>query len=257
MADDGTIDLMGGGFTRGMLAEMERKMLLEIFSSHVGSVEARINDGKEATVYLCRAAAGGDADWYAAKVYRARRFRGFANNADYTDAGRIRDRRMAKAIRKGTRAGRRTSQRLWVDREWAALTRLHEAGASVPRPVDHGADAVLMEFVGSDGIPAPMLNQVHLDPAQARQAYESLKHDVAVLLDCGLVHGDLSAYNVLYQAGRPRLIDLPQSVSLDDALDVWTLFHRDMENLGSYFRRQGLAIDSLADAVALWSRHAL
>jgi len=256
MADDGTIDLMGGGFTRGMLAEMERKMLLEVFSAHVESVEGKINDGKEATVYLCRAKPGLGAGWYAAKVYRARRFRGFANNADYTDTGRIRDRRMAKAIRKGTRTGRRTSQRLWVDREWAALTALHEAGASVPAPIDHGPDAVLMEFVGDDGEPAPMLTHVRLDGEAAGLAYRSLKRDVALLLDCGLVHGDLSAYNVLYHAGVPRLIDLPQAVSLDDALDVWTLFHRDMENLGDYFRRQGLSVNTLDDAVSIWSQHA-
>lgn len=135
------------------------------------------------------------------------------------------------------------------------MTALHRAGASVPAPVDRGADAVLMEFVGSDGEPAPMLNRVRLDPGAARLAYQSLKRDVAILLDCGLVHGDLSAYNVLYQAGRPRLIDLPQAVSLDDALDVWTLFYRDMTNLGDYFRRQGLDVDVMGDALALWSRH--
>ncbi|MGE0621068.1 MAG: RIO1 family regulatory kinase/ATPase [Pseudomonadales bacterium] len=256
MADDGTIDLMGGGFTRGMLAEMEQKMLLEVFSAHIESVTGKINDGKEATVYQCRAKPGRGVDWYAAKVYRARRFRGFANNAEYTDTGRLRDRRMAKAIRKGTRTGRQASQRLWVDQEWAAMTALHEAGASVPVPVNHGPDAVLMEFVGTDGEPAPMLTRVRLDPEAARQAYESLKRDVALLLDCGLVHGDLSAYNVLYQAGRPRLIDLPQAVSLDGALDAWALFHRDVENLGDYFRRQGLDVDVTGDALTLWSRHA-
>ncbi len=257
MADDGTIDLMGGGFTRGMLAELERKMLMQVFSRHIDAVEARINDGKEATVYLCRGARSDGAEWYAAKVYRARRFRGFANNAEYTDVGRIRDRRMAKAIRKGTRTGRRTSQRLWVDREWAAMQALFEAGVSVPEPLDHGPDAVLMEFIGTDGEPAPMLAHVRLDAGEARAIYEALKQDVAAMLECGFVHGDLSAYNVLYQAGRPRMIDLPQAVSLDDALDVWTLFHRDMENLGGFFRRQGLELDIMADAVTLWSRHAL
>jgi RIO kinase 1 len=137
------------------------------------------------------------------------------------------------------------------------MAALFEAGASVPEPVDHGADAVLMEFIGSDGEPAPMLAHVRLTPDEALRAYQALKRDVALMLDCGFVHGDLSAYNVLYQSGRPRLIDLPQAVSLDDALDVWTLFHRDMENLGGYFRRQGLEVDTMADAVALWTQHAL
>ena len=252
MADRGSIDLMGGGFTRGMLADLEQKMLLEVFSKHISSVEGRINDGKEATVYLCRSKRG---QALAAKVYRDRRFRGFANNADYTDLSRVRDKRMAKAIRKGSRVGRRTSQRMWVDREWQALQYLYDSGASVPRPIDHAPDAVLMEYVGDGSAAAPMLAQVRLSTDEAAQAHAHLLRDVEVLLACGLVHGDLSAYNVLYFAGRPRLIDLPQVIEVDEAVDAWSLFCRDIENLYAYFRRQGLTLDSMDDAVRLWARY--
>ncbi|MGD8417901.1 MAG: RIO1 family regulatory kinase/ATPase, partial [Pseudomonadales bacterium] len=252
-----TIDLMGGGFTRGMLAELEQKMVLEAFGRHVAAVEQRINDGKEATVYLCRAVSGAGGGFLAAKVYRDRRFRAFASNSSYTDPGRVRDRRMAKAIRKRTRVGRKVSQRLWVDREWEALRALFDAGASVPEPYDHAPDAVLMEFVGDAEGPAPMLAHTRLTRAEAERAYGSVLRDVALLLECGLVHGDLSAYNILYHRERPRVIDLPQAVGLDDAVDAWSIFYRDMENIGSYFVRQGVPVDTTSDAMRLWQRHAM
>lgn len=256
MADDTSIDLMGGGFTRGMLAELEQKMVLDAFSKHVDRVEHRINDGKEATVYLCSSVADSlDADLVAAKVYRDRRFRGFANNAAYTDTSRIRDKRLAKAVRKGTRTGRKASQRMWVDREWQALNLLWEAGASVPEPYDHAPDAVLMEFLGDAEGAAPMLAHVRLTDSEAERAYRLLLDDLAIMLDCGLVHGDLSAFNVLYHQGRPRIIDLPQVVEVDEAVDGWTLFHRDLVNLAGYFQRQGLALDPMEDAIRLWGRY--
>jgi RIO kinase 1 len=252
MADDDSIDLMGGGFTRGMLSSLEQKMVLESFSRHVEGVEYRINDGKEATVYLCRGKSPGR--FMAAKVYRDRRFRGFAGNANYTDTRKIRDRRMAKAVRKGSRVGRKTSQRLWVDREWQALHLLFEAGASVPRPLDRAPDAVLMEYLGDRDGPAPMLAQVSLPREAAQLAWTSLMEDVEILLAHGLIHGDLSAYNVLYQDGRARLIDLPQAVDVD-AADAWSLLTRDLDNLAGYFRRQGLEVDAGAVAIDLWSRY--
>lgn len=256
MADDTSIDLMSGGFTRGMLAELEQKMVLDAFSKYVDSVEYRINDGKEATVYLCRVVPGVlDVPLVAAKVYRDRRFRGFSNNAAYTDTTRIRDKRMAKAIRQGTRTGRRASQRLWVDQEWEALNTLAAAGVSVPEPYDHGPDAVLMEFLGDEQAAAPMLAHVRLTTAEANRVYQALMRDVALMLECGLVHGDLSAYNILYHREQPRIIDLPQAVDVDDAVDGWSLFYRDLENLAGYFTRQGLAVDPMEDAVRLWSRY--
>ena len=256
MADGTSIDLMGGGFTRGMLAELEQKMLLEAFSGHIDAVEYRINDGKEATVYLCRAPEV-PGQRLAAKVYRDRRFRGFANNADYTDPSRIRDRRMAKAVRKGSRRGRREAQRLWVEREWEALVALKGAGASVPEPIDHNDVAVLMEFLGGETGAAPLLAECRLEAEALQTAWQLLRQDLALLLATGLVHGDLSPYNVVYHDDRPRMIDLPQAVDLDDATDGWSLLHRDVENIAGYFQRRGLAIDVMDEAVGLWERYAL
>ncbi len=255
MADDTDIDLMGSGFTRGMLAELEQKMVQDTFSRYVDRVEHRINDGKEATVYLCRARPDSlSVPYVAAKVYRDRRFRGFSNNAAYTDTRRIRDKRMARAVQRGTRTGRKTAQRMWVDREFEALRLLRAAGASVPEPYDHAPDAVLMEYLGDEMGAAPMLAHVRLSETEAERAYQLLLEDLGIMLDCGLVHGDLSAFNVLYHQGRPRIIDLPQAVEVGEAVDGWTLFHRDLTNLSGYFERQGLRLDPMSDAMDLWGR---
>ena len=253
MADEGSIDLLSGGFTRGQLSGLEQKMVLQVFSKYVASVDGMVNDGKEATVYLCR---GHHPDEFlAAKVYRDRRFRAFANDAHYTDPGRIGDRRLAKAIKKRSKVGRRASHHLWIDREWQALRTLYQAGASVPRPVDHAPNAVLMELVGSGGVAAPMLAHVRLGPSEAERVLKAVMDDVETMLACELVHGDLSAYNILYHDGCPRLIDLPQSVDLNDAVDGWSLFYRDIENITGYFEKQGLKVETLDVAMKLWHRY--
>ena len=257
MADEGRIDLLDERFTRGELAGLEQRMILEVFSKHVAVVDGVINGGKEATVYRCRARPGmaGGAGYVAAKVYRSRRFRAFRNNADYLDVGGVADRRMAKAIRKGSRTGRRAAHRQWVAREWQVLARLHGAGASVPEPLDQAPDAVLMELIGADGVPAPQLNQVALDAHAARRAFDAVLEDVEILLDCGLVHGDLSAYNILYHEERPRLIDVPQAVDATGPADAWTLFHRDVDNVCRHFARLGVESDAVGLAVGLWARY--
>lgn len=259
MADEGRIDLLADGFTRGQLAGLEQRMIMEVFSKHVAEVAGTVSGGKEATVYLCRTRAerriaGGYA---AAKVYRGKRFRAFRNNADYADSRHVGDRRLAKAIRNRTRVGQRASHHLWVQREWDVLSVLHDAGASVPQPLDVAPDAVLMELIGTDGVPAPQLSHVRLERPEARRALDALLEDVEILLDCGLVHGDLSPYNVLYHDGRPRLIDLPQAVDTTGPADAWTLFHRDVDNVCSHFRRQGVDEDALAVAMRLWRRYVL
>ncbi len=257
MADDSRIDLQDGRLKRGQLAGLEQRLVMDVFSKHVSNVAGVVNDGKEATVYLCpvRPGSGITGAFVAAKVYRSRRFRAFRNNADYRNLDNVTDRRLRKAIRQGSRTGQRAGQHMWVNREWEVLSVLHQAGASVPQPHDHSPDAVLMELVGTDGAAAPALAQLRLTPDDAQRAFAAVLEDVEILLDCGLVHGDLSAYNILYHDGRPRMIDLPQAVDVDGSADAWTLFHRDIDNVCGYFRRQGVDADPLDVAVKLWARY--
>jgi RIO kinase 1 len=252
MADEGSIDLLSTNYKRGQLAELETAMLLQVFAGSIAAVTGQINDGKEATVYCCL---GHQAQYYAAKVYRDRRFRAFAKESTYQDPNGVGDRRLAKAIRKRSKIGRRTSQRLWIQHEWQALNRLYDAGASVPEPFDHAPDAILMELIGSDTEAAPMLAQLQLNPADAQRAWHDILEDIEILLHCRLIHGDLSAYNILYHQGRPRLIDLPQVLDTDGPADSWTLFHRDISNIAGYFARQGLEIDALDLAIRLWQKY--
>lgn len=252
MADEGSIDLLNSDYRRGQLAELETEMLLQVFSGSIAAVAGQINDGKEATVYCCL---GHQDQHYAAKVYRDRRFRAFANESTYLDPNSVGDRRLAKAIRKRSKIGRRTSQRLWIQREWQALNMLYEAGASVPEPLDHAPDAILMELIGTGNEAAPMLAQVQLNQPEAERAWRCIIDDIETLLSCGLIHGDLSAYNILYHQGQPRLIDLPQVLDIDGPGDSWTLFHRDISNIAGYFARQGLEIDALDLAIRLWQKY--
>jgi RIO kinase 1 len=277
--DDRYIDLTRPGFLRGQLAEAEQQVIRREFSSCVEEVVGKINDGKEATVYLCRTRAearvsalgadarvsalgadarvsahesGGVGEYVAAKMYRARKFRAFANDSSYTNYGKLRDRRKAKMLTQRSRRGREAAHQLWIDHEWDVLNRLFEAGASVPQPHLRCEAGILMEFIGDDGAAAPKLAEVRLPQDAASDAFRQILRDVEILLDCRLVHGDLSAYNVLYVAGRTRLIDVPQAVSIDDAPDPWSLFLRDVTNICDFFRRRGVERDALDVALELW-----
>ena len=244
---------MRPGFTRGSLAAAERGVIAQEFSSYVAEVIGMVNDGKEATVYLCRARADVcDVEHLAAKMYRARKFRAFASDSKYINVDKIRDKRMAKAMRQKTRHGREAGHHLWIDREWQMLEMLHAAGASVPRPYMQCSVGILMEYIGVGGQRAPALAELRLSKAEAEHAFEKVVRDIEILLQCGVIHGDLSAYNILYLDETPRLIDLPQATRIDDAPDPWALFHRDVANVCEYFCKRGVEVDALDLALRLW-----
>jgi RIO kinase 1 len=253
--DDDSVDLERAGFLRKDLAAFEKHVACEAFSQYVSDVEAMINDGKEATVYLCRTQAWVEVPYLAAKMYRARKFRAFANEQEYVNAERIVDRRMRKAIRHRTAKGKRLSHFMWISQEWKAMQILHEAGASVPVPYAHADDGILMEFIGDENGTAPMLVHVDLSAGEAQPAFESLMRDVELMLANDIVHGDLSAYNVLYHDARARLIDLPQAVDAMQDANAMELLRRDVENLCKYFAKRGLDVDATAITVDLWSRY--
>jgi RIO kinase 1 len=251
--DDEFIDLTRPNFLRGSLAAAERHVIEQEFSSYVTDVIHKINDGKEATVYLCRARSDVvGVDHLAAKMYRARKFRAFASDAKYVNTAKMRDRRMAKAIRQHTAHGRHAAHHLWVDREWQMLELLHHAGASVPKPVARCDGGILMEYLGVELERAPSLAETRLIRDEAERVFHLVVRDIETMLRCGVIHGDLSAYNILYLDDRPRLIDLPQATCIDDAPDPWALFHRDVTNVADHFQRRGVTIDALDLALRLW-----
>jgi RIO kinase 1 len=233
------------GILRGQLAEFEQSAILEHFAAKTEAVLARINDGKEATVWLCSAIGGG---YLAAKMYRARRFRAFRNDKSYSTplAHWGKDKRAEKAMQKATSKGREMGQRQWVSREWRTLEVLHASGVSVPEPVARCEAGILMEFIGDEDGPAPRMHDVlaherdRVDIATLRNWWDSLRADVVGMLRSDLVHGDLSAYNVLIAKGQPRIIDVPQAVD-GRSPEGFELLVRDLTNLTRPLQQAGLA----------------
>ena len=263
--------LSRGDFKREQLAGFEQRHVTLTFGSPiwaesgerrwtaagterlVDEVVQSIGDGKEATVYWCAMDAHLDFEWAVAKVYRAQKFRAFSNAAHYIDETQLRDRRQRKAVQRRTRVGRRVAHALWVEREWNTLCKLYDAGGNVPTPYARSADAILMEYVGDDEGPAPLLCRADLSPEESERAFDDVLRNVEILLACELVHGDLSAYNVLWWEGQVKIIDLPQAVDAS-APDAYPLLDRDIRNVGKHFARAGTRVDPGRIVESLWRR---
>ncbi len=247
--------LSNPAFKRNELTQMERTELMDSFAGRglITDVIGTIDDGKEATVYLCAAHPSVGVEWLAAKVYRASKFRAFRDSSRYS-VGRIHMKaREMRAIENASRVGRRLTHGEWVAWEWDVLCRLSDAGVDVPEPLASSSDAILMEYVGDASGGAPQLRQAQLEPEQARPVLRRLLDNVERLLDQHLVHGDLSAYNVLWWDERPWIIDVPQSLDARMHPDAQRFFERDVANLERYFRRYGVSAPGFA--ARTWQRY--
>jgi len=198
----------------------------------VDSVLRQLMSGKEATVYVVQC---GD-EVRCAKVYKEANKRGFHKAVDYTEGRRIKNSRQARAMAKGSRYGREEQEAAWQHAEVDALRRLAAAGVRVPTPYDFHEGVLLMELVADDdGEPAPRLNDVVLSEDDARQHHSVLVRQVVRMLCAGIVHGDLSEYNVLVDSSGPVIIDLPQAVDAAANNNAQRMLERDVENLAAYF----------------------
>jgi RIO kinase 1 len=214
-----------------------------------------IKSGKEATVYCAEARAGRPERYYALKHYRPLAHRAFRNDAIYQEGRFGRETRDVRAIRTKTRKGRMFQFGSWIGHEYAMLGRLHEAGADVPRPIAAGSHGLLLEFIGDEGVPAPMLATVRLDSAGAGDLLQRLLDNIAAMLALHIVHGDLSPYNVLYWQGRPVIIDFPQATDARVNPSAPMLLGRDVANVCRYFARHGADCDPVETAGELWDRY--
>ena len=123
------------------------------------------------------------------------------------------------------------------------LRRAWAAGASVPYPVEQTDHGLLMEFIGDESMAAPKLAQARLEPDALASAWAQLHANLRALTEAGLVHADLSVYNLLWWEGRLVLIDLPQAVEFTTNTDAWDLLHRDVANVGEWFTRHGVPVE--------------
>jgi RIO kinase 1 len=135
------------------------------------------------------------------------------------------------------------------------MLRLYQAGADVPRPLKTGPNVILMEYVGDATLAAPLLCEVSLDRAEARALFERLVNHIEIMLAQHVVHGDLSAYNVLYWEGRVRIIDFPQMVDPRQNREAFAIFRRDVERICGYFARYGVVSQPAQLARDLWQKH--
>jgi RIO kinase 1 len=151
--------------------------------------------------------------------------------------------------------GEEARHQSWIAYEFTALEVLHAAGADVPKPYAMEKNAILMGFVGDLSNSAPALNSVNLDLDEARPLYERVIYNIDLMLTHGRIHGDLSAYNILYWDGDITLIDFPQVVLPDSNPSSWNIFFRDVTRVCQYFSAQGVKCDARELATDLWTSH--
>jgi len=222
-----------------------------------------VKSGKEATVYCCAADPATGHDFLAAKVYRPRMFRGLKNDAVYRQ-GRAQldaaghevrnDRRWQAHQQSGRGRGERVAS--WIAYEFQTQRLLHDAGADVPRPLSHIGNGVLMEYIGApDGGAAPLLREVELARDEAQALCDRILRNIELFLACDRVHGDLSAYNILYHDGAATIIDFAQALDPRHGGDVYPLLARDVERVCRHFARFGVQTDPAAIAADLWTRY--
>jgi RIO kinase 1 len=264
------IGLEGGFQTTYSFGRYEEGWLLDSIRTFyeeelIVDVLAQVKGGKEASVYLCEAHPTTGADLLAVKVYRPRRFRNLRNDRIYrsgrdvlTAEGRAvktTDHRVMRAIGKKTAFGVQVSHTSWLMHEYQAMECLHQAGGAVPQPIASTENAILMSYVGDAQMAAPTMNRVRLQEDQAERLYQELLRNVELMLQHDMVHGDLSAYNVLYWDGDITLIDFPQVVDLYANRDARQILERDVTRICEYFARQGVSHDPAALADDLWVRY--
>ena len=198
----------------------------------IDSVVRQLMSGKEATVYVVRC---GD-DTRCAKIYKEATQRSFRQAVDYTENRKVKNTRLQRAMAKGTKFGRQATEAAWQSAEVDALYRLAAAGVRVPEPYNFCDGVLLMELVAdAQGDAAPRLNDVVFSPEDARRHHATLLAEVVRMLCAGVVHGDLSEFNVLLAADGPVIIDLPQAVDAAGNNHARRMLLRDVANLAAFF----------------------
>jgi RIO kinase 1 len=229
----------------------------------ISDVLRRVKGGKEASVYLCRAGVEVQAELVAAKVYRPRSLRNLKNDHAYREgrdnldsAGNIvLDDGMQHAMAKRTEYGKNLLHQSWIAYEFTCMQALKAAGADVPAPYEMAGNAILMAYIGDlDGC-APTLSEISLERGEARSLFERVLHNIDLLLAHERIHGDLSAYNILFWEGEITLIDFPQVISPRTNRNAYAIFLRDVTRVCEYFNKQGLGMNAAKIASGLWVKH--
>ncbi len=225
-----------------------------------------VKGGKEANVYCCEAGAAGPGgvELLAAKVYRPRQFRNLRNDHMYregrpvlTSEGRVAknsDTRLMRALGKKTDFGAQVQHTSWLMYEFTTLEQLRGAGVAVPSPISASENAILMGYVGSRESAAPTLSEVGVDVKRATALLREVLQYIETMLRENIIHGDLSAYNLLLWEGEITLIDFPQITNPQSNPNARAIFDRDISRVCEYFMRQGVRCDPAALGSAMWRK---
>ncbi len=212
--------------------KVPKRLLPLLEEGLIDEVIGQLMSGKEATVYVVRC---GEAS-RCAKVYKDVQQRSFRQASSYRDGRKVKNSREARAMEKGSRYGRQVQEKLWQTAEVDALFLLANAGVRVPQPYICTDGVLLMELVTDEmGDVAPRLNDVDMDETRALVLHAQLLEEVIRMLCAGVVHGDLSEYNILLAADGPVIIDLPQAVNAAGNNEAQSMLERDVDNLKVFF----------------------
>ncbi|MEI7917637.1 MAG: PA4780 family RIO1-like protein kinase [Methylophilaceae bacterium] len=215
----------------------------------VDDVVRQLMSGKEATVYVVRC---GD-DVRCAKVYKEANQRSFRQSVDYTEGRKTKNSRQARAMEKGSKYGRKLQEQAWQSAEVDALYRLAAAGVRVPKPYNFYEGVLLMELVvDENGNAAPRLNDIAFSAEDARKCHQILLREVVRMLCAGIIHGDLSEFNILLSSDGPVIIDLPQAVDAAGNNHAESMLERDVNNLRDYFGRFATELLTTQYAKEIW-----
>lgn len=231
----------------------------------ITDILAQVKGGKEASVYRCVGHPTMAAPLLAAKVYRPRQFRNLSNDATYREGRQVlkddgrpvkaSDQRIQRALNKKTTYGVQVAHTSWLMYEFKTLERLHAAGAAVPKPYATSENAILMAYVGDEQRAAPTLQESALTVEEAPHLFAEVMRNIDLMLQQGWIHGDLSAYNILYWQGTITLIDFPQVVSVVNNSHALDVLERDVARICQYFTTQGVHSKPEQIVKELWARY--
>ncbi len=249
-------------------ARFEEWWLLEslgAFYEHkwISDVLRRVKGGKEASVYQCKPGVEVDAPLLAAKIYRPRSLRNLKNDQQYRvgrhdideDGHALWKEADINAIAKRTSYGEEVRHQSWIAYEFVTMEKFFEAGMDVPKPYAKEKNSILMEFIGDAATAAPALSGISLDRDEAKPLFERVVRNIDIMLSLDRIHGDLSAYNILYWQGEINFIDFPQVVFPESNPSSWGIFQRDVTRICQYFSAQGVRTDARKLAADLWTSH--
>lgn len=219
----------------------------------IDEVTRQLMSGKEATVFVVRS---GD-EVMCAKVYKEANKRSFRQSVDYTEGRKVKNSRLARAMNKGSKYGKQAQEEAWQSAEVDALYRLADAGVTVPKPYNFYEGVLLMELVTDEhGHAAPRLNDLSFTAEEARLHHNSLVTEVVRMLCAGIVHGDLSEFNILLGENGPVIIDLPQAVDASSNNHAQAMLYRDVNNLAIFFGQFAPELRNTQFGKEIWGLYA-